>query len=143
MLDEEKARAIAAVREAEQNSTKIFMFEHQAETSEQKVIQKEKRIDELTEVIDKLRKQQVETEKSQLRQLDALKQAKEAGIDERSQSLQIKLNVKEAEMERMEHLLIEMHKKMDELKQERADADLESKESNRSYNRVQKDFELL
>jgi len=28
MLDEEKARAIAAVREAEQNSTKIFMFEH-------------------------------------------------------------------------------------------------------------------
>jgi hypothetical protein len=64
MLDEEKARAIAAVREAEQNSTKIFMFEHQAETSEQKVIQKEKRIDELTEVIDKLRKQQVETEKS-------------------------------------------------------------------------------
>ena len=46
-------------------------------------------------------------------------------------------------MERMEHLLIEMHKKMDELKPERADADLESKESNRSYNRVQKDFELL
>ena len=27
MLDEEKARAVAAIREAEQNSTKIFMFE--------------------------------------------------------------------------------------------------------------------
>jgi len=64
MLDEEKARAIAAVREAEQNSTKIYMFQHQAETSELKVKEKEKRIDELTEVIDKLRKQQVETDKA-------------------------------------------------------------------------------
>ena len=30
MLDEEKARAVAAIREAEQNTTKIFMFERQA-----------------------------------------------------------------------------------------------------------------
>ena len=43
----------------------------------------------------------------------------------------------------MEHLLIEMHKKMDELKQERSDADLACKEATRSYNRVQKDYELL
>jgi len=35
MLDEEKARAVAAVREAERSTTKIFMFERQAETSEQ------------------------------------------------------------------------------------------------------------
>ena len=34
MLDEEKARAVAAVREAEQNSTKIFMYERQAENAE-------------------------------------------------------------------------------------------------------------
>ena len=33
MLDEEKARAVAAIREAEQNSTKIYMFERQAESA--------------------------------------------------------------------------------------------------------------
>ena len=71
-----------------------------------------------------------------MRQLNALKQAKEDGIDERSQSLQIRLNVKEADMERMENLLIEMHKKTDELKHERYDADLECKETTRSMNRV-------
>ena len=68
---------------------------------------------------------------------------KEEGIDERSQSLQIKLNVKEADMERMENLLIEMHKKMDEMKQEKLDADTECKETTKSMNRLQKDFELL
>ena len=143
MLDEEKARAVAAIREAEQGSTKIYMYEKQAESAERQVKEKEKRIDELTEQIDSLRKQQVDAEKAQLRQLDALKQAKEEGIDERSQSLQIRLNVKEAEMERMENLLIEMHKKMDEVKQERADADLESKESTKSKNRIEKDYEIL
>ena len=90
-----------------------------------------------------MRKDQVDSEKAQLRQLDALKQAKEDGIDERSQSLQIKLNVKEAEMERMENLLIEMHKKTDELKQERSDADLEAKESTRAKTRIEKDYEVL
>ena len=64
MLDEEKARAVAAIKEAEQSSTKIFMYERQAETSERQVAEKEKRIAELTEVIDQLRKQQVETEKA-------------------------------------------------------------------------------
>ena len=143
MLDDEKARAVAAVREAEQASTKIYMFEKQAENSERHVKEKEKRIDELTEVIDKLRKQQIETAKAQLRQIDALKQAKDDGIDERSQSLQIKLNAKAADMERMENLLIEMHKKTDEQKQEKFDSDLECKEATRSMNRIQKDFELL
>ena len=64
MLDEEKARAVAAIKEAEQCSTKIFMYERQSETSERQVAEKEKRIAELTEVIDQLRKQQVETEKA-------------------------------------------------------------------------------
>ena len=64
MLDEEKARAVAAIKEAEQSSTKIFMYERQSETSERQVAEKEKRIAELTEVIDQLRKQQVETEKA-------------------------------------------------------------------------------
>ena len=143
MLDEEKARAVAAIREAEQNSTKIFMFERQAENSERHVQEKEKRIEELTEVIDKLRKQQIETEKAQLRQIDALKQAKDEGIDERSQTLQIRLNVKEADMERMENLLIEMHKKMDEMKQDKMNADFECKETTKTMNRIQKDFEIL
>ena len=48
-MDEEKARAVAAVREAEQNSTKIFMYERQAENAERQVKEKEKRIEELTE----------------------------------------------------------------------------------------------
>ena len=64
MLDEEKARAVAAIKEAEQSSTKIIMYERQSETSERQVAEKEKRIAELTEVIDQLRKQQVETEKA-------------------------------------------------------------------------------
>ena len=65
-----------------------------------------------------------------------MKQAKDEGIDERSQSLQIKLNVKEADMERMENLLIEMHKKMDDLKQEKYDADNECKETTKIMNRM-------
>lgn len=36
----------------------------------------------------------------------------------------------------MEHLLIEMHKKMDDLKQEKYDADLECKEVTKSMNRT-------
>lgn len=72
-----------------------------------------------------------------------MKQAKDEGIDERSQSLQIKLNVKESDLERMENLLIEMHKKMDELKQERYDADVEVKEITKSMNRLEKDHEIL
>ena len=56
MLDEEKARAVAAIREAEQGSTKIYMYEKQAESAERQVKEKEKRIDELTEQIDSLRK---------------------------------------------------------------------------------------
>ena len=43
----------------------------------------------------------------------------------------------------MEHLLIEMHKKMDELKQEKYDADLECKEVTKNMNRCEKDFEVL
>ena len=46
-------------------------------------------------------------------------------------------------MERMENLLIEMHKKMDELKQDKDNADNECKETTRSLNRLQKDFEVL
>ena len=46
-------------------------------------------------------------------------------------------------MERMENLLIEMHKKMDELKQDKDNADNECKEITRSMNRLQKDFEVL
>jgi len=57
--------------------------------------------------------------------------------------LQIRLNVKEADLERMENLLIEMHKKTDELKQERYDAELEAKEMTNSLTRLQKDHELL
>ena len=57
--------------------------------------------------------------------------------------MQIRLNVKEAEMERMENLLIEMHKKMDEVKQERVDADFESRGATKSLNRLEKDYELL
>ena len=86
---------------------------------------------------------QVETEKAQLRQIDALKRAKDEGVDERSQSLEIKLNGKAADLERMEQLLIEMHKKTDELKQERADADLNCAEATRSLTRLEKDHELL
>ena len=35
MLDEEKARAVAAIREAEQSSTKIYMFQSQTDKLEQ------------------------------------------------------------------------------------------------------------
>ena len=39
-------------------------------------------------------------------------------------------------MERMENLLIEMHKKMDEVKQDKDNADHECKEMTRSMNRL-------
>ena len=132
MFGSEQERAVSAVREAEQSSTKIYMFERQAEQAEKQVKAKEVRIDELTEMIDSLRKQQVDQEKSHLRQIDALKKAKDEGNDEKSTSLQIKLNVKEAELERMENLLIEMHKKMDSVKEEEVAAQMECKEATRS-----------
>ena len=50
--------------------------------------------------------------------------------------MQIRLNGKEAELERMENLLIEMHKRSDELKQEKMDADLEAKETTRTNTRL-------
>ena len=87
MFGSEQERAVAAVREAEQSSTKIQMFERQAEQAERQVKAKEVKIDELTEMIDSLRKQQVEQEKSHLRQVDALKKAKDEGNDEKSTSL--------------------------------------------------------
>ncbi len=43
----------------------------------------------------------------------------------------------------MENLLIEMHKKMDEMKQERYDAEIETKEATKSLNRLEKDHEVL
>lgn len=46
-------------------------------------------------------------------------------------------------MERMENLLIEMHKKMDDLKIEKNDSDVECKETTKQMNRIQKDFEIL
>ena len=132
MFGSEQERAVAAVREAEQSSTKIHMFERQTEQAEKQVRAKEVRIDELTEMIDSLRKQQVDQEKSHLRQIDALKKAKDEGNDEKSTSLQIKLNGKEAELERMENLLIEMHKKMDSVKEEQVAAEMECKEATKS-----------
>ena len=104
---------------------------------------KEARIDELTEMIDSLRKQQVEQEKNHLRQIDALKKAKDEGNDDKSTSLQIKLNGKEAELERMENLLMEMHKKMDTVKEEQVTAEMECKEATRSQLRMEKDLEVV
>ena len=143
MFGSEQERAVAAVREAEQSSTKIHMFERQTEQAEKQVRAKEVRIDELTEMIDSLRKQQVDQEKSHLRQIDALKKAKDEGNDEKSTSLQIKLNGKEAELERMENLLIEMHKKMDSVKEEQVAAEMECKEATKSQLRMEKDLEVV
>ena len=41
MLDEEKARAVAAIREAEQSSTKIYMFQSRTDKLEQQVGEKD------------------------------------------------------------------------------------------------------
>lgn len=57
MLEEEKSRAVAAIREAEQNTTKIFMFERQVQAAEDQVRDKEKKVEGLVEQIDQLRKQ--------------------------------------------------------------------------------------
>ena len=143
MFGSEQERAVAAVREAEQSSTKIYMFERAAEEAKKEVKDKEVRIDQLTEMIGSLRKQQVAEAKSHLGQMDALKRAKDDGNDEKSTSLQIKLNGKEAELERMENLLIEMHKKMDSIKEEQVAAEMESKEATRSLLRMEKDLEVV
>ena len=75
--------------------------------------------------------------------MDALKKAKDDGYDERSTSLQIKLNGKEAELERMENLLIEMHKKMDSLKEDQINAEMECKEATKGQLRMEKDLEVV
>ena len=124
MLASEQSKAVAAVREAEQSSTKIYMYEKQTENAEKSAAIKDKKIDELNETVDRLRKQQIETEKAHLRQLDAVKKAKDEGVDEKSQSLQIKLIAKEGELERIETRLMEMQLKMDEMRQEQQDAQM-------------------
>ena len=94
-------------------------------------------------MIDSLRKQQVDQGKSHLQKMDALKKAKDDGYDERSTSLQIKLNGKEAELERMENLLIEMHKKMDAIKEDQVNSEMECKEAVKSQLRMEKDLEVV
>jgi hypothetical protein len=39
----------------------------------------------------------------------------------------VRLNIKDADASKMENLILEMHKKMDDLKQERIDAQMEAK----------------
>ena len=78
--------------------------------------------------MEQLRKQQVETEKSHLRQLDAQKKAMEESIDQANKRCaDRKGSNAEADVDRMEQVLIEMHKRMDQLKQERSDSDFEAK----------------
>jgi len=62
-----------------------------------------------------------------MRQVEAVKKAKTSGDDEATQSLQIRLNAREAEMQRMEAALLEMHLRIDEARVEKANADLEAK----------------
>ena len=57
MLAQEQSRAESAIREAEQSSTKIYMFEQQKEQAEKIAKFKDTKIDELNQVIDQLRKQ--------------------------------------------------------------------------------------
>ena len=43
----------------------------------------------------------------------------------------------------MENLLIEMHKKMDAIKEDQVNSEMESKEATKSYLRMEKDLEVV
>ena len=49
--------------------------------------------------------------------------------EEKINSMQIKLNSRDADLVKMENLLLEMHRKMDDLKHEKHAAEAESKQS--------------
>lgn len=67
MITTEQERAIRAIREAEQNSTKIEIFEKNAASAESVIRQKDAKIEELGKAIEKLRKEAIEIEKKFLK----------------------------------------------------------------------------
>ena len=81
----------------------------------------------MNQEIDRLRKAQADAELQMAKRIADEFKRWESINEDKSKSLEIKLNKKDSDIERMEHLLIEMHKKMDSLKSDKDQADSEVK----------------
>lgn len=62
--------------------------------------------------------------------------------DDIKKSLEIKLNKREAELERMEKLLMDLHKQIDSLKSDKQAADEEAKSNFKSIVKLDKEMEV-
>lgn len=82
---------------------------------EQQVSIKEKRIAELLSQCDQLRNDQIKTEKTIINRMEQERSLQQGKIEDKTNSLQIQLNKREADLQRVEALLVEMHNKMDTL----------------------------
>ena len=60
-------------------------------------------------------KQRVQEEQEISQKLERERRLQQAELDDKSSGLEVKLNRKEADLQRMESTLLDMHKKMDDL----------------------------
>ena len=82
--------------------------------------------------IDQLRKELSDMERLNVRTSETIQNIPQAKQSEEVNDLQIKLNIRDADMARMNNLLQEMHRRMDDIKQEASDAKIEATEADRA-----------
>lgn len=92
--------------------------------------------------MERLRKSQADIEITVAKRVGEEFKKWESQAADKSKSIEIRLNKREAENEKMEQLLIEMHKKMDYLKSEKDKAQDEANLVNKSFSRLERDYEL-
>lgn len=115
MLSETEERAIQAVREAERNSAKHSALNEQLRKADLQLQEKQRGLDSLQKRLDQEKANTLRQESSLNEKLDRERQLIKAEVADRSTSLEIKLNKREADLQTLENKLVEMHNKMHSL----------------------------
>ena len=105
------------------------MFQQSQEGADKAHRLKDQKIDELQNAVERLRREAVEAEKRHLEKDDTASLLLKDKYKDKVNSMQIKLNQREADLQKMENLLLEMHRKMDDLKSERLASQAEAKQA--------------
>ena len=78
-----------------------------------------------------------------MQRMEQERQLQQGKIEDKTNSLQIQLNKRESDLQKMEAVLLEMHGKMDVLSQEKKDAVFEAKEAYRAQFEAERRLESL
>lgn len=78
-----------------------------------------------------------------MQRMEQERQLQQGKIEDKTNSLQIQLNKREADLQKMETVLLEMHGKTDVLSQEKKDAVFEAKEAYRAQFEAERRLESL